>query len=63
MREATLISTGEAGLEDPKHSTATKRGIFRIHTKHVSTTMSSEIPMITCMRCRTRRIFMACAVK
>lgn len=39
---ATLISTGEAGLEDPKHSTATKRGIFRIHTKHLSTTMSSD---------------------
>jgi hypothetical protein len=39
---ATLISSGEAGLEDHEHSTATKRGIFRIHTKHVSTTMSSN---------------------
>jgi lipoprotein-anchoring transpeptidase ErfK/SrfK len=39
---ATLISTGEAGLEDPEHSKATKRGIFRIHTKHVSTTMDSD---------------------
>jgi hypothetical protein len=39
---ATLISTGEAGLEDPAHTTATKRGIFRIHTKHVSSTMSSD---------------------
>jgi lipoprotein-anchoring transpeptidase ErfK/SrfK len=39
---ATLISTGEAGLEDPAHSKATKRGIFRIHTKHVSTTMDSD---------------------
>jgi hypothetical protein len=39
---ATLISSGEAGLEDPQHTTATKRGIFRIHTKHVSATMSSE---------------------
>ncbi len=38
---ATLISSGEAGLEDPKHTTATKRGIFRIHTKHVTATMSS----------------------
>lgn len=38
---ATLISSGEAGLEDPAHTTATKRGIFRIHTKHVSSTMSS----------------------
>jgi hypothetical protein len=39
---ATLISSGEAGLEDPEHTTATKRGIFRIHTKHVSATMSSD---------------------
>lgn len=39
---ATLISSGEAGLEDPKHTTATKRGIFRIHTKHVTSTMSSN---------------------
>ena len=38
---ATLISSGEAGLEDHEHSTATKRGIFRIHTKHLSATMSS----------------------
>ncbi len=39
---ATLISTGEAGLEDHEHSTATKRGIFRIHTKYVTATMSSD---------------------
>ena len=39
---ATLISSGEAGLEDPKHTTATKRGIFRIHTKHITATMSSS---------------------
>jgi hypothetical protein len=39
---ATLISSGEAGLEDHEHTTATKRGIFRIHTKHVTTTMSSD---------------------
>jgi hypothetical protein len=39
---ATLISSGEAGLEDPAHTTATKRGIFRIHTKHVTATMSSD---------------------
>jgi len=39
---ATLISSGEAGLEDSKHTTATKRGIFRIHAKHVSTTMESD---------------------
>jgi hypothetical protein len=39
---ATLLSSGEAGLEDPEHTTATKRGIYRIHTKHLTTTMSSE---------------------
>ncbi len=39
---ATLVSTGEAGLGDHENTTATKRGIFRIHTKHVSATMSSD---------------------
>jgi hypothetical protein len=39
---ATLVSTGEAGLDDHEKTTATKRGIFRIHTKHVSATMSSD---------------------
>ena len=39
---ATLVSSGEAGLDDAETSTATKRGIFRIHTKHVSSTMSSD---------------------
>jgi len=39
---ATLISSGEAGLEDPARTTATKRGIFRIHTKHVTATMDSD---------------------
>ena len=39
---ATLISTGEAGLDDHEKTTATKRGIFRIHTKYVSATMSSD---------------------
>ena len=43
MVYATLVSTGEAGLGDPEKSTATKRGIFRIHTKHVSVTMDSDI--------------------
>jgi hypothetical protein len=38
---ATLVSTGEAGLGDPRKTTATKRGIFRIHTKHVTATMAS----------------------
>lgn len=40
---ATLVSTGEAGLEDHEKSTATKRGIFRIHTKYVSITMDSDV--------------------
>jgi hypothetical protein len=39
---ATLVSTGEAGLDDHEKTTATKRGIFRVHTKHVSATMSSD---------------------
>jgi len=39
---ATLVSTGEAGLSDPESSTATKRGIYRIHTKHISATMDSD---------------------
>jgi hypothetical protein len=39
---ATLVSTGEAGLEDPEHTTATKRGIFRIHTKYFTATMDSD---------------------
>jgi hypothetical protein len=39
---ATLVSTGEAGLEDAERSTATQRGIFRIHTKFVSATMDSD---------------------
>jgi hypothetical protein len=39
---ATLISSGEAGLGDSEKTTATKRGIFRVHSKHVATTMSSD---------------------
>ncbi len=39
---ATLVLTGEAGLSDPEKSTATKRGIYRIHTKHVSVMMDSD---------------------
>jgi hypothetical protein len=40
---ATLISSGEAGLEDPETSKSTARGIFRIHTKHLTTTMASKV--------------------
>ncbi len=39
---ATLVSTGQAGLDDPKHSTATVRGSFRIRNKHVSAMMDSN---------------------
>jgi lipoprotein-anchoring transpeptidase ErfK/SrfK len=39
---ATLISTGQAGLDDPKRSTATVRGTFRIRNKHVSAMMDSN---------------------
>jgi lipoprotein-anchoring transpeptidase ErfK/SrfK len=40
---ATLVSSGEAGLGDPETSKSSKRGIFRIHTKYISTTMDSDI--------------------
>jgi L,D-transpeptidase catalytic domain len=40
---ATVVSTGEAGLEDPETSKSTKTGIFRIHTKHLTTTMASDV--------------------
>jgi lipoprotein-anchoring transpeptidase ErfK/SrfK len=39
---ATLVSTGEAGLENHEETTATKRGIFRVHTKHITSTMASD---------------------
>jgi len=39
---ATLVSTGEAGLDDPATTKSTKRGIFRIHTKHITATMDSK---------------------
>lgn len=42
MVYATLVSSGEDGLADPETSKrATIRGIYRIHTKHVSVTMDS----------------------
>lgn len=40
----TLVSTGAAGLEDPHKSTATKRGTFQIHVKHVTATMEGNQP-------------------
>ncbi|MEO7328673.1 MAG: L,D-transpeptidase [Minicystis sp.] len=39
---ATLISTGQAGLDDPKKSTATVRGTFKIRNKHISAMMDSN---------------------
>jgi lipoprotein-anchoring transpeptidase ErfK/SrfK len=38
---ATLISTGQDGLDDWKTTKSTIRGTFRIRTKHVTTTMDS----------------------
>jgi lipoprotein-anchoring transpeptidase ErfK/SrfK len=39
---ATLISSGQAGLDDPKKTTATVRGTFRIRNKHISAMMDSN---------------------
>jgi lipoprotein-anchoring transpeptidase ErfK/SrfK len=39
---ATLISTGQAGLDDPKKTTATIRGSFHIRNKHISAMMDSN---------------------
>ncbi|WP_437491158.1 L,D-transpeptidase [Sorangium sp. So ce1014] len=39
---ATLVSTGQAGVADPKTTTATVRGIFRMRNKHITATMDSN---------------------
>lgn len=39
---ATLISTGQDRLGDPKTSKATPRGTFRIRSKHIAAAMDSE---------------------
>jgi hypothetical protein len=39
---ATLISSGRGGMSDPSNSTATMRGTFFVHVKHVSGTMDGE---------------------
>ncbi|XXU59658.1 L,D-transpeptidase [Sorangium sp. So ce1078] len=39
---ATLVSTGQAGVADPKTTTATVRGVFRIRNKHITATMDSN---------------------
>lgn len=38
----TLVSTGQAGMEDPKKTTATVRGVFKIRNKHITATMDSN---------------------
>ena len=40
----TLVSTGAAGLQDPRKTTATKRGTFQIIAKHVTATMDGNEP-------------------
>ncbi len=39
---ATLVSTGADGLGDPATTHSTVQGSFRVHTKHVTTTMQGE---------------------
>ncbi|WP_437784972.1 L,D-transpeptidase [Sorangium sp. So ce1097] len=39
---ATLVSTGQAGMGDPKTTTATVRGAFRMRNKHITATMDSN---------------------
>ncbi|WP_437681640.1 L,D-transpeptidase [Sorangium sp. So ce131] len=39
---AALISSGRSGMSDPEETDATVRGSFRIHAKHVSTTMDGD---------------------
>lgn len=39
---ATLVTTGQDGLADPKTSKATIRGFFRVKSKHVTATMDSN---------------------
>jgi lipoprotein-anchoring transpeptidase ErfK/SrfK len=40
---ATLVSTGEAGLQDPETTKSTIVGDFRVYAKHITTTMASEV--------------------
>ncbi len=39
---ATLVSTGKDGLGDPETTHSTAPGVFLIHTKHVTSTMSGD---------------------
>jgi lipoprotein-anchoring transpeptidase ErfK/SrfK len=36
------VSTGQAGLDDPKKTTATVRGVFKIRNKHITALMDSN---------------------
>jgi lipoprotein-anchoring transpeptidase ErfK/SrfK len=39
---ATLVSTGQDGIGDPKTTKSTVRGVFKIRDKHVTTTMDAN---------------------
>ena len=39
---ATVVSTGQDMMEDPKKSKATPRGTFRVKSKHITATMDSN---------------------
>lgn len=39
---ATMVSTGADGLGDPEKTHSTVRGVFMIHTKHITATMDSD---------------------
>ncbi|MBF5066496.1 L,D-transpeptidase, partial [Salmonella enterica subsp. enterica serovar Istanbul] len=39
---ATVVSTGQDGLDDPKKTKATPRGTCRIKSKHITATMDSN---------------------
>jgi len=40
---ATMVSTGKAGLGDPRKTHSTPRGTFRIRDKHITNTMDSQV--------------------
>jgi lipoprotein-anchoring transpeptidase ErfK/SrfK len=39
---ATMVSTGQDGMKDPKTTKSTVRGVFNIRSKHVTATMDSN---------------------
>ncbi|MEZ4263840.1 MAG: L,D-transpeptidase [Polyangiaceae bacterium] len=38
----TLVSTGQDGLDDPKTTKSTPRGLYRMKSKHITATMDSD---------------------